>query len=63
MKKFTGYCPLYTKEIAEGLCIKIQVQVYGLMKDDEIKILKKHSKISDTQIKDTCENRPNLITE
>lgn len=56
--EFTGFCPLYGKEIAEGLCIDIQMEVKR-----EIQYLIKYEKKSEEEIKSTCDNCPNQIRE
>lgn len=50
------YCPLLKKIIEEGLCVDINYENEKIMKEDELKAIKKMLKKTNAEIKETCQN-------
>mgnify|MGYP000062232123 CR=1 FL=1 len=50
------YCPLLNREIEEGLCIDINYENEKIMKEDELKAIKKMLKKTNEEIKVICKN-------
>ena len=40
--KFNGYCPIFGKDIAEGLCVEIVYELSELKKEEHVPYIKKH---------------------
>lgn len=50
------YCPLYEKEIEQGLCFDINLELEGIMKKDTIIPNELKEKRTVEEIKNTCMN-------
>jgi ribosomal protein S1 len=50
------YCNLLAKIIEKGLCVDINYENEKIMKEDELKAIKKALKKSNEEIKVICEN-------
>ncbi len=49
------YCPLYKKEISDGLCVDVIGEVQGLKKEEELKYIRQwYTKTSIEEIKLIC---------
>ncbi len=54
------YCPLYEKDISEGLCLDINYERLGYFKDDTIKGIIKQLRKTKDEINCTCDCCPNM---
>ncbi len=50
------HCPLLSRIIEEGLCIDINYENEKIMKEDELKLIKKMLNKTNTEIKEICRN-------
>lgn len=53
------YCPILNKIIEEGLCVDINYENEKIMKEDELKAIKKILNKTNEEIKTICRNCPN----
>lgn len=53
------YCPLLNKVIEEGLCVDINYENEKIMKEDELKAIKKILNKTNEDIKAICRNCSN----
>ncbi|WP_339061233.1 hypothetical protein [Tepidibacillus marianensis] len=50
------YCPLLNRIIEEGLCIDINYENEKIVKEDELKAIKKILNKTNEEIKEICQN-------
>ncbi|VTR98002.1 unnamed protein product [Tuwongella immobilis] len=59
MNDTTWYCPLYAKQISEGLCLDINYERLGYFKGATIAEVTEETHRREPEISQTCESCPN----